>query len=196
MRSIGLEEKITLLIDKTKRASLTVKELLHILSGKGRFLIIILLSLPFCQPVQIPGFSTPFGIAIAFFGIRSAFGKKIWLPERLLTKKISSKKLQRIAQKGLWLLKKCEKFLHPRLPFLTRYPAMKVANGLLIALMGIFLALPLPVPFSNIASAWSLLLLSLGLLEDDGVFMILGYIASFSTILFFLLIALSWKLFF
>jgi hypothetical protein len=55
----------------------------------------LLFSLPFCQPIQIPGFSTPFGILLAFIGLRIAFGHRVWFPKKLLEKKISYRVLKK-----------------------------------------------------------------------------------------------------
>ena len=52
---------------------------------------------------------------------------------------------------------------------------MHVVNGLVIALLGIFLALPLPIPLSNLTAAWAIFLIAFGLLEDNGIFVLIGY---------------------
>ncbi|MFN0065301.1 MAG: exopolysaccharide biosynthesis protein, partial [Chlamydiales bacterium] len=111
-----LEEDLALLLEKSRRSpSLSIKEILDVLSGKGRSLILIFLSLPFCQPIQIPGLSTPFGIVIAFLGLRIAFGKHTWLPKRILLKTISSTTIQKIAQKFLHMMMQIRRVIRPRL---------------------------------------------------------------------------------
>jgi hypothetical protein len=42
--------------------------------------LVIILVLPFCQPIPLPGFSTPFGIALMIFGFRIALRQRPWLP--------------------------------------------------------------------------------------------------------------------
>ncbi len=193
---LTLEEGILILQQKGENSSISVGEILHILSGKGQSLILLFLSLPFCQPFQIPGLSTPFGLAIAFIGLRMAFGKRVWLPKRILAKTITPHTLQKITGKTLWLVKKMKRWVHPRLTWLCHYPVLHIINGLLISLLGIFLALPLPIPFSNLTSAWSIFLIGLGVLEDDGVFILIGYFVSLLTVAFFITMALSIKTYF
>lgn len=183
-----LEEDFLLLHDKSKETPLSIEEISLILSGKWELLIVVILSLPFCLPIQIPGFSTPFGIAIIFIGLKIAFGKYAWLPKKILAKKISSHTLQKITEKALWLLNKMQGLIHPRWNWLCSYPASNVVNGLLITLLGLLLALPLPIPLSNLFAAWSLVLIGLGLLEDDGIFVLIGYLLSFCTVIFFIAI--------
>jgi hypothetical protein len=188
-----LEEGLLLLRQEAKGKRLSVAEILRILSGKGRPLILILLSIPFCQPIQIPGLSTPFGIAIAFIGLRILFGKHIWLPKKLLAKKIPSATFDKITDKTLVLVRKIKPWIHPRLIWMCHSPFMEKGNGLMTIILGIFLALPLPIPLSNLTAAWSICLVALGVLEDDGVVVLSGYLLSLITVLFFLVIGLTTK---
>lgn len=187
----SLEKGILLLRREAKNKSISIEKILHLLSGKGRALIVIFLALPFCQPIQIPGFSIPFGIVIAFFGIRMAFGKHVWLPKMVLSKKITPASLQKITKKSLLLVKKMKRVVHPRLNGICRGPYMQMINGLAIFILGIFLALPLPIPLTNLASAWSIFLIALGVLEDDGLLVLAGYLISLLTLSFFVVTTLS-----
>lgn len=180
----SLKEYLDILLEKSRSGTvLSVKEILEILSGKGRLLILVLLSLPFCLPIPIPGLSVPFGLVIAFIGLRWAFGKRIWLPKCILLKTISSKTIQKIVRKALYLLDKMKRYMYPRSRGLSKNAVLRTFNGLLIFLLGAFLALPLPIPLTNFVAAWAILLISLGLLQEDFVFVFIGY-------LFFLIISL------
>lgn len=181
-----LEERLTLLEEKAQERYLSVKTILQVLSGKGRPLLLIFLSVPFCQPFQIPGLSIFFGLMIAFIGIRIAFGKRLWIPQSFLSKKISSKTVGKITRKSLRLIDKMKRWVHPRLDWMCYHPCMPLMNGLLLCLLGLLLALPLPIPFTNLLTAWALFFLSLGLLEDDGLVVLFGYALSFLNILFFI----------
>lgn len=188
-----LEKGILHVQREGKDKTLSIGEILHILSGKGRPLILILLSLPFCQPIQIPGLSTPFGLAIAFIGLRMAFGKRVWLPKRLLSKHVPKKKLEKITNKILILLRKIRSWIHPRLNWLCHSPLMEIMNGVIIFVLGIFLALPLPIPLSNLIAAWSIFLIAVGILEDDGVFVLISYLTFLLTIVFFVIMTVTVK---
>ncbi len=184
--AIHLEDMIALLRSKAQEKFLSVREIITIFSGKGRSLLLILLILPFCQPLQIPGLSIPFALAISLIGLRMIFGKHIWLPTKLLDKTIASPFLLKITDKALPIIKKVQRWTHPRLDWVCGYRFTQIVNGLLIFTLGILLALPLPIPFSNLSAAWSIFFLSLGLLEDDGLFVLIGYFISLATLLFFL----------
>lgn len=186
-----LEEELLILKEKSAESSLSIEQIIAILSGKGRVLILLFLSLPFCQPIQIPGFSTPFGLLIAFFGLRMSFGKHLWLPQSILTKSVPSETLQKITDKSLVIVRKLKPWIHPRLDWLCHSVPMHFLNGLTIFVLGILLALPLPIPLSNLTSAWSIFLISLGILEDDGVFVLVGYSLTLLTFIFFAVVVLS-----
>ncbi len=184
-----LEKSILNLQKEAEAAPLSIKDILHILAGRGRPLILIVLCFPFCLPLQIPGLSTPFGLAIAFIGLRMSFGKEMWLPKTLLAKKIKKSTLKKITEKILSILKKMRRWIRPRLDWLCHSSVMHILNGIIIFLLGIVLALPLPIPLSNLVAAWSIFFIALGILEDDGVFVLIGYLITLLTAVFLFLIA-------
>lgn len=170
---------------------ITIEDLLKSLAGRGYPIILILLSLPFCQPIQIPGFSTPFGLIIIFIGLRMAFGHHLWWPQWLLKREISTQLLEKIINKSLWLVQKIQKILCKRWMWLSSSSFSSIMHGITITLLGLFLATPFPIPLSNIGAAWAILFIALGLLEDDGLFIFLGYIAAALCLVMIIFIIIS-----
>jgi hypothetical protein len=187
----SLEKILTLLEEKAQDSYLLVGDILKTLSGRGRPLLLIFLSFPFCLPIQIPGISILFGLIISFLGLRITFGRHIWLPKKLLSIKIPSKTILKIAKKSLHFLQKMKRWVHPRMLWMHCYRFMKIMNGLLLITLGLMLALPLPIPFTNIIVSWPIFLISLGLLEDDGLFILIGYGIACCAFLFFFAIGFS-----
>lgn len=171
----SIEESLQLISDQLDSQTWTIQELFQILKGKGSPFLIILLSLPFCQPIQIPGFSIPFGILIFFIGLRMAFGNRILWPQWILKKQISTKILKVVIQKSLSFFKFLRPLIHPRWSWLCTDIGYRL-HGCFVIIMAIYLALPLPIPLTNILSAWALFLLGLGLIEEDGLMICLGYL--------------------
>jgi hypothetical protein len=185
-----LEEEITSLQNKAKKGPLSLAEILQSLPEKRSSLLLIILALPFCQPLQIPGLSTPFGLVIALIGWQMIFRKPIWLPSCILKKKIASSTLEKVLQASLRFTAKIKHWIHPRLSFACTYPYRQTVNGLLIFTLGLLLALPLPIPLSNLMAAWAILCLALGLLQNDGLFVLIGYAIFFLAAIFFACILL------
>ncbi len=171
-----LEMHLQHILDQLDTQVWTIESLFRTLKGSGYPFLIVLLSLPFCQPLQIPGFSTPFGIVLIFIGLRMAFGCRIWWPKWILQQHISSKVLGLVIQKSLWFIQILKRFLYARWTRLCCDPLLYRLHGGFVIFMGLYLALPLPIPFSNLLAAWALLFLGLGLIEDDGVFVCVGYV--------------------
>lgn len=163
----------SLLTSKDKKISLL--KIFSIFHGKGRYALLLILSLPFCLPIQIPGMSTPFGLAIAFLGLRIAFGRRLWLPQYMLNKTIRLTTLHKIIKKYMLFSKKTKKWIKPRWERFLTYPFASIINGLLLTLLGLLLALPLPIPFSNLIVAWAILAICLGIVHDDGLVLMIGY---------------------
>lgn len=190
-----LEEELLILQERGKEGPISIGEIVDLLSAKGEFLIILLLSLPFCQPIQIPGLSIPFGIVILCIGIRGAFRKKIWLPKRLLKKELSPQTTTKITRLTIKTLGVMKKWVHPRMIYLCRYRYAYLVNGWVVAFLAFCMVLPIPLPLVNMPAAISIFLISIGVLEDDGLFLLIGYIASLITALFFAILIYSIDLF-
>jgi hypothetical protein len=153
---------------------LTFGELIQRLEGRVYTLLLVLLPLPFCQPIALPGLSTPFGVVIALLGLRFAFRQKPWLPKRVLKIQIPSKVLPAIMRGSAKLLGVLERLLHPRLTGLFDFRATQFAAGLTIFFCGMLLLLPLPVPFSNLLPALTVVLLAASVSERDGIMLAAG----------------------
>ena len=184
-RQGAISSVVRRLEEKLGHRGISIGELMQALEGKGHAAILAILALPFCFPVQIPGLSTPFGVVLIFTGLRISFGQAPWLPGWLLVRKISASTTEGLLEGLRKLAVPAEKILHPRLSVLCRNVFLLRMHGLLVAFLAILLALPLPIPFSNLLAAIPILLVALSLLEDDGFFMIAGYLAAIPCILFF-----------
>jgi len=53
--------------------------------------------------------------------------------------------------------------------------------GLSIVIAGLGLMLPLPIPFSNSIPAWAVVLLAIGMIEKDGLCVLLGHLTAIPT---------------
>ena len=173
-----ISDALRRLLREANGQSLTVREMVKILHGRGLQFVVILLCLPFLLPVSIPGISMPFGLAIAVSGLRIAFGHRPWLPEFVLNRSISYSVLERMVHFGCTIYEKVEKVIRPRLNILLDGPGMAMMIGLAIALSGVFLSLPIPPPFplTNTIPGFAIICLSLGLMERDGGLILCGYL--------------------
>ena len=79
-----LSEELELILREFDVEEVTLREVMTVLHGRGFILLMLLLSLPFCTPIPLPGLSTPLGCVILLIAVRLALGQKPWLPARFL----------------------------------------------------------------------------------------------------------------
>jgi len=163
-----LSEELQILSDSAAHSDLTLGELVDHLEGRVYTLLLVLLALPFCQPIMLPGLSSPFGMVIALLGLRFALRQHPWLPQRLHKTHLSGKYLPKILHGSARVLGGVEKLLHPRLSFLFEYRLTQFLAGIAVFLSGLMLLLPLPIPFSNMLPALTVVLLASSFSERDG----------------------------
>ncbi len=149
-------------------------EILEATQGRGFNLLLVFIALPFLTPIPLPGFSIPFGLVVALIGGRLALGQKPWLPQKLLSRELPPRFLSKLIKAASRVVKWLEFFLRPRLDLLSSHVVFRRVAGLLIALSGLFLLIPLPLPFSNSLPATTVLLLAAGALERDGLAFLAG----------------------
>lgn len=190
LRPRKLSEEFALILREFEVETVTLREVMGLLHGRGYVLLVMLLALPFCGPIPLPGLSTPFGLVIALIGVRLALGEKPWLPARLLDTRLPPEFFAKVFAVTQKILTWFERLLRPRLLWVTASPRLEQLHAVSMVICAAMLLLPLPIPFSNVVPAWGILLLAGGLLERDGVFIIAGHGATLVTIMFFGAIAL------
>lgn len=163
----------------------TLREVLLLLHGRGYVLLLMLLALPFCTPIPLPGLSTPFGAIIVIIGVRLALGAKPWLPARLLDTRLPPEIFAKVFAFTRKIVLGFERLLRPRMLWVTASPRREQLHAVPIVVCALMLLLPLPVPFSNVVPAWGIMLIAGGLLERDGAFIVAGYAAAVFTVAFF-----------
>lgn len=178
-----LSSDLETLRTRVKGKSLTLIELKQALKGRGSAVLLVLLALPFCF-IAIPGLSTPFGIAICSVGACLVIGREPWLPHCIMRRRLSTDRLAQLLSGAIKVARKLEKFVRPRLSFLHAGPGMLRLIGLGIFIAGLGLMLPLPIPFSNSIPAWAVVLLAIGMMERDGLCVLLGHLTAIAAWVF------------
>ncbi|MBL9210855.1 MAG: exopolysaccharide biosynthesis protein [Opitutaceae bacterium] len=179
------------LVDRYDKEGVTLGALLERTESRGYYLLLILIALPFVTPIPLPGFSIPFGAAIALIGVRLILGHKTWLPRYVLEWEISPGLLAKVVRGTGRTFKAVQVVLKPRLAFMQDWVAFRRIAAVIITVCGLLMVLPLPLPFSNSLPAWTVLFFAIGALERDGLFFIIGAIAFGVTIAFFTFLAVG-----
>ena len=180
-----MSEEIAALLAALPEHRVTLREVLATLKGRAYTLLLLILALPFCQPLPLPGLSTFFGAIIALIGLRLSLRLEPWIPARMLERPLSTRMLVLTLTSAMRLVRMLEVVLRPRWSVLVEWTLLHHLYGAMICLSGVFLMLPLPVPLSNVLPAFAIVLLAAAMLERDGLFGILGFVAFALTLVFF-----------
>jgi len=172
-----LSEELVALHARAGERAVTLREVIYTLGRRAYLLLIILLVLPFVQPVPLPGLSTPLGLAIMLIALRLSLGQRPWLPVKIQRIKLPAGFFGKIMSFTERLIRYLEAVLRPRWAWLTGTPLLNQMHAIVVLVSAMILLLPLPIPFSNVLPAWAIFLLACGLLERDGLFIFLGYVA-------------------
>ncbi len=176
-KPLRLSEELAGLQARFAGEAVPLRDVIAVLRGRAYLLLLILLALPFCTPLPLPGLSTPFGLVIALIALRLTLGQHPWLPEKLLDRRLPPEFFRRVLTATARIIRCLEFFLRPRLTFLFELGFLRQLHALAMLVAALVLLLPLPIPFSNAFPAWVILLMAGGLLERDGGFITAGYAA-------------------
>ncbi|MGV3531993.1 MAG: exopolysaccharide biosynthesis protein [Chthoniobacteraceae bacterium] len=180
-----LSAEIDLLLEALAERPLRLREMITVMQGRAYTLLLILISIPFCLPIPLPGLSTVLGGIIALIGLRLSLRQDPWLPERVLDAQLSAATVTRLLTASRRVARLLESVLRPRFSFLVDFVVMHHVYGAMICISGLLLLLPLPLPFTNMLPALTVILLSGALLERDGYFAVGGMLMFVITIAFF-----------
>ncbi len=152
---------------------LRLGKILDKVAERGFGLMLLLLALPNFIPVPI-GIGAVTGAGACLCGIQLLFGReRPWLPRRLRSTRLRRSTFQSMLKVAGKLLRGMEKLSKPRLVFFVGDIGLRITGLLLI---GLGVALALPIPFTNYPFGALLLLLSIALMERDGALTVISWV--------------------
>ena len=136
-------------------------------------MFLLFLALPCCIPF-LYGVPQIVALTMMFVSVQILFGRRSpWLPEKLGARTVSKDSLTGLAERaGPWL-RRIEALRRPRLTALTRAPADRIVG---LALVLFSASILVPLPGTNTVPGFAVVIVSMGLLQRDGVLVILGSI--------------------
>jgi len=168
----------------------TLGTLLRYIGEQGMLVFCLFLTLPFLLPISIPGVSTVFGLVILLIGVGVTFNRIPWLPQRLMNRTVEANDLIPALDKGAAFFARFERFVRPRVLVLTHGATINRFNGLMLVAAAILLMAPLGlIPFSNTLPALAIVCFAIGILERDGIFVLLGHFFNLATVAYFSVLA-------
>lgn len=123
-----------------------------------------------------PGGTTVLGAPLILLSVQLMRRRStLWLPAWMLRAQVDRRAYRRFLRYLIPPLRWMERLTRPRLPFLTGRTAQM---GLGFVMLVLAVILTLPIPFGNMAPATAIAIIALGVMQRDGLTVILGLLAS------------------
>lgn len=132
--------------------------------------LLILFAVPNLLP-GIPGTSAVTGLPLVILTFQLMMGRPPWLPAFILDRSLRRADLQAVMTRVEPPLRRLERVLRPRLSWFRSASAQRLI-GVFMVLLSVLIMLP--IPLANIMPALAIILMSLGFLESDGLFILIG----------------------
>lgn len=149
---------------------ISVHDLLVALEGRAAAALLLIFALPNALPAP-PGTSGILGLPLCYLSAQMMLGQIPWLPKFIAGRSMRREDLAALVARVLPMLMRVERMLVPRLMALAQPAAVRIAGGVCLALSVVLL---LPIPFGNMLPALAICLIALGILERDGICLLIG----------------------
>lgn len=136
---------------------------------------LLFFALPETIPIPLPGVSALLAVPIVLIAAHLiAFGEGPGLPERVLRQTLPASAVRKVSDWIGPVLAWIERLSRPRLSIIVQ---SERSLGVLCLALG--LVLGAPIPFGNLAPATGIVLIAFGMLQRDGVLIVLGVVLAF-----------------
>jgi len=163
---------------KPGRDRIYIRDLLTELDHRALAALLFIFAVPNTIPVP-PGVSGVLGAPLIFLALQLMLGRPPWLPRLISDRSFAQADFEKVVVKVSPWLAKAEKLTRPRLQFVAKPPAEYVI-GAVVLLLAIILFLP--IPLGNMLPAIAICILALGLIERDGIWILLGTAAAIAAL--------------
>ena len=130
------------------------------------------------------------GLIVMFLSFQMIIGmKEVWLPKFITEKSIKRTTLTVIVEKSTIYLYKLERFTRRRFTFVSNPITERIIGAFIFFLAGITLT---PIVFANTIPGLAIILISFGMINKDGLMVIIGFIVGiFSIFVVWLMISVG-----
>lgn len=166
-----ISQRLSALADDAHPHGVTLDWILAHLHERAFGLFLLVLALPCCIPF-LYGVPQVVALPLMFISAQILIGRaRPWLPAKLGARQVSKEALQNLALRaGPWL-RRVESVSRPRLAALTRRPLDQIVG---LALVLFSASILVPLPGTNTVPGIAVVLVAMGLLQRDGILVILG----------------------
>ncbi|MEM6563890.1 MAG: exopolysaccharide biosynthesis protein [Pseudomonadota bacterium] len=171
MNETAISDRLDQLAESAIDEAVSLEWILGQLHERAFGLFLLVLALPCCIPF-LYGIPQIVALPLMFVSAQLLLGRQTpWLPKGLAARTVSADALLNLATRaGPWL-RRIEAISRPRQTQLTRAPLDRVVG---LALVLFSASILVPLPGTNTVPGFAVVVVSMGLLQRDGVLVILG----------------------
>lgn len=179
MRELSTSTLLSQLSEGDPEESISVDAILQRFNRRAFGVLILIFTLPAFLPLPA-GAGAISGPLVTLMGLQMLFGmRRPWLPARWRQRGVRRKRFGRFSERMHPWLVRVERLVKPRLsPLFTVQPAPAL-TGLLLAVLGVLLSLP--IPLTNYPLGLLILFYAIAMIERDGVFLLLLWLVGIGT---------------
>jgi hypothetical protein len=170
----SLSRTLTRIAAEATGDRITLGDLLAALKARAYGAMMIVFAFPNILPSP-PGLAAVLGLPLVVLSALMIAGRDPWLPQFIARRGLATATFRNLVERGQPWIERAERLLRIRLRALTSGIGQR-GIGLLCFVLSLLLMLP--VPFGNLAPSLAICVLSLGLLERDGVWVMAGVLVS------------------
>ncbi|WP_454285986.1 exopolysaccharide biosynthesis protein [Rhizobium arsenicireducens] len=165
-----LSDILTSIAGDESRERVSIGDIFEAMGDRAFGALMLIFALPNTMPTP-PGTSALTGAPLVFLSAQLMLGQTPWLPRIIADRSMARSDFASIVSRISPWLARGERMLRPRLDIFI-YPPAEYLIGLLCLILSVILALP--IPLGNILPAIAICLFSFGILERDGLCVLLG----------------------
>lgn len=177
-RSKTLSQTLSDIASDTERDTIAINDLLTMLGGRGRAALILLFALPNVLPAP-PGMSGVLGLPLLYLSFQMMLGRRPWLPKVIGERAFPRDRFAMLVRTLAPWLARAERLLRPRWSWLVNHRAEHPIGAFCLILAAV---LALPIPLGNMLPAFAITLIALGVLERDGLWVLIGTVTGLASL--------------
>lgn len=175
-----LSEILTTLAGDESRERISVHDMVETMRARAFGALLLIFAFPNILPTP-PGTAGILGLPLLFLSAQMMLGLDPWLPGFIARRSMARGTFQALVERITpWLLR-AERLLKARMELLAHPRAQRLLGALCLT---VSVALVLPVPFANLVPSVALCIIGLGVLERDGLWIVLGVLAAFGSLVY------------
>lgn len=174
--NLHISELLQQFLEQKQQDRICLRDLLNELGDRAFGPTLLLCALPEALPLPVAGISAFVAIPLLLVSTQLMLGfQHPWLPRRILDRPLKRQHFEKLTYRAIRYLRKIERVLKPRWRIFT-HPVFERCIGLLVTILALVVALP--IPFGNMLPAVAIVFICLGMVEKDGLVLAISSLIS------------------